>query len=110
MVHVPNLAAGDIFGTLFLAGVSSFPELLVTKVSLRIGAIEMALGNLLGSNKFYMFTLGVDDMIYTLGQQSPCTYKFKQSFAFVNIVFHQTIKRFHIIKYKIKPRANHNLA
>jgi len=57
----------SFFGTLFLAGATSLPELVVSLAALRLGALDMAVGNLLGSNVFNMFILGIDDVFYTEG-------------------------------------------
>ena len=54
-------------GTLFVAGATSLPELVVTISALRIGAVDLAIGNLLGSNLFNMLILAVDDIVYTKG-------------------------------------------
>ena len=59
---------GDsFFGTLFIAAATSLPELVVSLAALRMGALDMAVGNLLGSNVFNMFILGVDDVFYKQG-------------------------------------------
>jgi cation:H+ antiporter len=54
-------------GTLFVAAVTSAPELVVTVSAMRIGAIDMAVGNLLGSNLFNMLALAVDDLAFVDG-------------------------------------------
>jgi len=54
-------------GTLFVAGATSLPELVVTVASLRIGAIDMAIANLLGSNLFNIAILAVDDVFFPGG-------------------------------------------
>jgi cation:H+ antiporter len=54
-------------GTLLIAGATSIPELVVTTSALRLGAIDMAIGNLLGSNLFDVLILAVDDIAYTKG-------------------------------------------
>jgi len=54
-------------GTLFVAGVTSLPELVVTVAALRIGAVDMAIANLLGSNLFNMVILALDDLLYLPG-------------------------------------------
>lgn len=51
-------------GTLFMALVTTLPEMAVTLGALRIGALDMALGNLLGSNLFNVVVLSVDDLFY----------------------------------------------
>lgn len=54
-------------GTLLVAAVTSLPELVVTLSALRIGAIDMAIANLLGSNLFNLLILAIDDVFYTPG-------------------------------------------
>lgn len=54
-------------GTLFIAGATSLPELVVTISALRLGAVDMAIGNLLGSNLFDVLILALDDIAYTKG-------------------------------------------
>jgi cation:H+ antiporter len=54
-------------GTLLIAGATSTPELVVTISALRIGAVDMAIGNLLGSNLFDMLVLAIDDLAYLKG-------------------------------------------
>jgi cation:H+ antiporter len=51
-------------GTLFLAAATSLPELAVTLAAIRIGSLDMAIANLLGSNLFNMLVLTLDDLIY----------------------------------------------
>jgi cation:H+ antiporter len=54
-------------GTLLVAGVTSAPEVAVTISALRIGALDMAIANLLGSNLFDIIILAIDDVFYTKG-------------------------------------------
>jgi len=54
-------------GTLLVAAVTSAPEAAVTLSALRIGAVDMAIANLLGSNLFDIIILAVDDLFYTKG-------------------------------------------
>ncbi|MGB2932235.1 MAG: hypothetical protein WBE08_06460 [Methyloceanibacter sp.] len=54
-------------GSLFVAAATSLPELVVTIAAVRIGALNMAIANLLGSNLFNMLVLGVDDIFYLKG-------------------------------------------
>jgi cation:H+ antiporter len=54
-------------GTLFIAGATSLPELVVTISALRLGALDMAIANLLGSNLFDMLVLAIDDVFYVRG-------------------------------------------
>jgi cation:H+ antiporter len=54
-------------GTLLVAAVTSAPEAAVTISALRIGALDMAIANLLGSNLFDIVILAVDDLFYAKG-------------------------------------------
>ena len=54
-------------GTLFVAGATSLPELVVTVSAMRIGALDMAIANLLGSNLFDMAIVAIDDLLYVNG-------------------------------------------
>lgn len=51
-------------GTLFAALATSLPELVVTIAAVRIGAVDMAIGDLLGSNMFNVLILAIDDIFY----------------------------------------------
>jgi cation:H+ antiporter len=51
-------------GTLLIAGATSIPELVITVTALRLGAVDMAIGNLLGSNLFNILILAIDDFAY----------------------------------------------
>lgn len=54
-------------GTLFMALVTTLPEIAVTLSALRLRALDMAIGNLLGSNLFNVTILAIDDIFYTRG-------------------------------------------
>lgn len=54
-------------GTLFIAGATSLPELVVTLAALRLGALDMAIGNLLGSNLFDVLIIAIDDLFFLRG-------------------------------------------
>ena len=54
-------------GTLFIAFATSVPELATTWGAVRIGALDMAVGNLLGSNLFDVLILALDDVAYVAG-------------------------------------------
>lgn len=57
----------SFIGTLLVAATTSLPELVVSIAAVRIGSMDMAVGNLLGSNIFNMLILAFDDLIYTNG-------------------------------------------
>lgn len=59
-------------GTLLVATVTSVPELVVSIAAVRIGATDMAIANLLGSNLFNMLVLGIDDLLFARG---PLLYR-----------------------------------
>lgn len=54
-------------GSLFLAFTTTLPEITVSFTALRIGAIDMAVANMIGSNLFNLTIIPVVDLIYTRG-------------------------------------------
>jgi len=54
-------------GTLFVAFATSVPEIVVTVSAMRLGALDMAISNLLGSNLFDILIVAVDDLFFTRG-------------------------------------------
>lgn len=59
---------GDAFvGSLFVAITTSLPEIAVSIAAVRIGALDLAIGNVLGSNLFNLLILGLDDVFYRRG-------------------------------------------
>ena len=54
-------------GSLFLAITTSMPELVVTISALRLGAIDMAVADILGSNMFNIAIIAPVDLSYTQG-------------------------------------------
>jgi len=54
-------------GTLFIAFATSLPEMVVTVAALRIGALDLAVSNLLGSNLFNILIVAVDDILFLRG-------------------------------------------
>ena len=54
-------------GTLFLAITTSMPELVVTMAALRLGAVDMAVADILGSNMFNIAIIAPVDLSYTQG-------------------------------------------
>jgi cation:H+ antiporter len=51
-------------GTLLVALATTLPELTVTVASVRLGALDMAIGNLFGSNLFNLMLIGVNDAVH----------------------------------------------
>lgn len=65
--EVTGLKASFV-GTLFLAICTSAPEIVVSISALRLGALDMAVGNVIGSNLFNMgVVIFVVDLFYTTG-------------------------------------------
>lgn len=54
-------------GTLLVAAATSAPEIAVTLAAVRLGALDMAVANLLGSNLFDILILAIDDLAYLDG-------------------------------------------
>jgi cation:H+ antiporter len=54
-------------GTVLLAASTSLPEVAVSVAAIRMGAIDMAVGNLLGSNLFNIFILAIGNFFYRKG-------------------------------------------
>jgi cation:H+ antiporter len=54
-------------GTLLVAAATSMPELAVTVAAARLGALDLAIGNLLGSNLFNIAILALDDLLFLDG-------------------------------------------
>lgn len=54
-------------GALFIALATSLPEVATTWGALRIGAVDLLFGSLLGSNLFDVLLLAVDDAVYFKG-------------------------------------------
>jgi cation:H+ antiporter len=65
-------------GTLLVAAATSLPEAASTLGALKIGAIDLAIGNLFGSNLFNILILAIDDLAYSKG---PLLWNVSQSHA-----------------------------
>lgn len=57
----------SFIGSIFIALTTSLPELVVSISALKIGATDMAIANLFGSNIFNIFILAIDDIFYVRG-------------------------------------------
>jgi cation:H+ antiporter len=67
IAEITGLGAGFV-GTVLVAMVTSLPELVTTIAAVRIGAYDLAVGNLFGSNAFNVFALGLADVFYRPGR------------------------------------------
>jgi cation:H+ antiporter len=54
-------------GSLFLAFSTTLPEITVSFAAMRIGAKDLAVANLIGSNLFNLIIVPFDDLLYTRG-------------------------------------------
>jgi cation:H+ antiporter len=54
-------------GNIFIAMSTSLPEVVVSLAAVKMGAVDLAIGNLFGSNIFNILILGIDDVFYVKG-------------------------------------------
>jgi cation:H+ antiporter len=54
-------------GNLLVAATTSLPEAVVSIAAVRMGALDLGVGNVLGSNLFNLLILGIDDILYRPG-------------------------------------------
>lgn len=54
-------------GNIFIAVSTSLPEVVVSVAAVRMGAVDLAIGNLFGSNVFNIFILAIDDIFFVKG-------------------------------------------
>jgi cation:H+ antiporter len=54
-------------GTIFLALVTSMPEIVISVHAVRIGAVDLAIGGIFGSNLFDLLIIAVEDVAYVQG-------------------------------------------
>jgi cation:H+ antiporter len=67
IARVTGLGTGFV-GMLLVALVTSLPELVSALTATRLGAFDLAVGNLFGSNVFNMFAVALVDVFYTHGR------------------------------------------
>jgi cation:H+ antiporter len=59
---------GEAFvGSLFVAITTSLPEIVVSVAAVRMGAVDLGIANVLGSNLFNLLILALDDVFYRRG-------------------------------------------
>ena len=54
-------------GNVFIAFSTTLPEAVVSAYAMKIGSIDLAIGNLFGSNIFNVFILAIDDLLFIKG-------------------------------------------
>ncbi len=54
-------------GTIFLAFATSVPEMVISVHAVRLGAVDLAIGGILGSNLFDLVIIAVEDLAYVQG-------------------------------------------
>lgn len=57
----------SLMGTIFVAAATSLPEVAVTLSALKLGAVDLAVGNLFGSNLINLAFLGIMDLLFLPG-------------------------------------------
>lgn len=67
IAEITGLGTGFV-GIVLLGMITSLPELVTTISAARMGAYDLAVGNLFGSNVFNMFALGLTDVFMTSGR------------------------------------------
>ncbi|MBN1303254.1 MAG: sodium:calcium antiporter [Anaerolineales bacterium] len=67
IAEITGMGTGFI-GILLVGMITSLPELVTTTSAVRMGAYDLAVGNLFGSNIFNMFALGLTDIFMTSGR------------------------------------------
>ena len=82
IADVIGLSAG-FAGMVLLSFVTSMPELLAAVAAVRLGSLDLAVGNLLGSSVFNMFGLALADFFLTDG---PFLTLIDPSFALVGLL------------------------
>jgi len=66
-IAVKTGLGGSFVGSFFLAVVTSLPEVSACYGAIRVGSVNMAMGNLFGSNLFNMAIIPVADIVYVKG-------------------------------------------
>jgi cation:H+ antiporter len=67
IAEITGLGTGFV-GIVLVGMVTSLPEMVTTISAVRLGAYDLAVGNLFGSNIFNMFALGLTDLFMTSGR------------------------------------------
>lgn len=67
IAEITGVSTGFI-GTALVAVITSLPEVVSTFAAARIGAYDLAVGNLFGSNFFNIFALAITDLFYVEGR------------------------------------------
>jgi len=76
----------NFVGNIFLAMATSLPELVVSVAAIRLGAIDMALGDLFGSNAFNLMILPITDIFYKKGPLLANVNTFHLGVGFLGII------------------------
>ena len=63
-----DLGVGQaLVGSVLVAATTSLPEIVVSLAAVRLGALDLGIANVLGSNLFNLALLGLDDVFYRKG-------------------------------------------
>lgn len=95
-----------VVGSFMLAFVTSLPEVAASIAAIRLGAPNMAIGNIFGSNLFNIFVIPVTDIFYTKGNifkyVSPSFLEASIFATFIVIIALVAISQDKLSKFKIK--------
>ena len=93
---------GESFvGSLFIAITTSLPEISVSFAALQLGAVDMCVADIIGSNMFNMTIIGVDDLFYRDG---PVLAAVSESHAYTGLI---VLAMTCIVMVGIMSRARH---
>jgi len=92
-------------GSLFLAFSTTLPEITVSFAAMRIGAKDLAIANLIGSNLFNLTIIPIDDLLYVKGPVLAAVAETHLvtacAVAFMTIVFIAGLSRRHQRFYRL---------
>lgn len=93
----------SLIGTLFLAISTSLPELVISFASIRLGFLEMAVGNVLGSNMFNLLIIFIADT--ALRGHSMLRQASAKHWTSVVLIFVLTLSAFALLRTKTRKAA-----
>lgn len=91
---------GTFFGSIFLAFVTSLPEMVVSLSALRIGSLDLAIGNIFGSNMTNMFIMFICSLFHRGGPLMSAVSKVHVFTAALSIILTFIVIRGITIKNK----------
>lgn len=93
----------SLIGTLFLAISTSLPELVISFASIRMGLLDMAVGNVLGSNMFNLLILFVADV--ALRGENLLSHASSKNWTSVGLILLLTLLARLLLRTKTRKRS-----